>query len=924
MGDFLSLAVIVAVRIKLPLRKDDIREVTKRKFSRLSGGSTSVGTLARVVTIALAAVSTFLFTTQATFSFHVGATSLVVAIWLAMASRSRHGTALGMVSAAGPFFVTAIWFTGRGVTYALDIKDASAHPSLLATSLAGVGIFLILAAQLPRHYSNGQVAVDIFSIRTALDGSVAAVSLSALYWMFTQETQASLFIFVAVSAALAGPQLASVTHGKTADRIRGYLGIILFVGAMVTSAANGDGMMTVGHMLFAIGLAGQMWSLPEAEPQKPSAQRVFETENVFPMVFLFSGWVAGFAFFSELVSTWQMRAFGLLSLSLVIIRVVISKYSEKAIVGQVNTLVYTDPLTGIGNRRALLERLTNGPGWVMTLDLDSFKAINDQFGHEAGDMVLVRFVDRIRAILPMEGAFFRIGGDEFAVVVPQNTRNIKTLTRELVSCGPDPFHSQVSVSIGLAPFSATDSPAGALRGSDIALQEAKQAGKNRAAVLDDDMLADRMRELNISTRLRDGGLDDIYVVYQPLVAMGWPGKPTVGVEALARWNDRELGVIPPGEFVPIAERQGMIPELGLTVLRQALEQLRMWMNEGCPIQISINVSVLQLRDEKVVAQMERLLAVEPELAKWIILEVTETVFTDDDRAVGALRQLRSLGLCTALDDFGTGASTLTRLRHLPIDVMKIDRSLVMGAGTDASADAILDMVATLGRRMQMVLVAEGLEDDVATDRCQQLGYAVGQGYIFSQPVAANMLPPFAKLERPALPRRPLVDKLWMQNAFTATAQKQQKPAQQPRQQQAAPAAPAQPATPPAAQMPGQGAGYAPRQAATSAAQQPAPGQPSAAQQVPAQHYQQGHRPSATPQTAPPQQAGYVQQAQQGPPANTGAAPQAPAIPDRRDPRGEGRAPHVGGSATIPVQHRTPVHDRRARHAQAEAYVNRQS
>lgn len=713
---------------------------------------------------------------------YTAAVALVAAVWLGVVAYRACGAVLGVVSGAGAPLVLALWLASRGIVELgkFAMSDTTQHVASVA------GFVTISACFLPKIYRDQRVGVDAFSVRAAVEGIILATAVVMLVLPLSIDLDFAMpdILLFSVLTLVAASTFCRTSRDDRGQRMRGLLSLILCLGAALVLVSPTGPLYFFAWGLVNTGLLGQAWRLQVHEPHVPSSHRIFEPEMVFPSLAMLGCWAAQVTWINKDITSKLTMYLAVWSMLLLAMRLAVSRWSEHTVLRQVRNLVYTDPLTGVGNRRALLERLARGPGWVMSLDLDSFKSINDQFGHEAGDVVLKRFAGRINSVLPPHADFFRIAGDEFAVVLPSNVRNIKALSAELVRCGSDPHHSEVSVSVGLAPFRSTDTPAGALRGSDIALQEAKRLGKNRAAVLDDSMLTDRMRELAIASRLRSGGLDDIYVVYQPLVAMGWQNRPLIGVEALARWTDRELGAVPPGEFVPVAERQGMIPELGLTVLRQALEQLRVWMNEGRPIQISVNVSVLQLRDAQVVAQMERLLAVEPELAKWIIIEVTETVFTDDDRAVNALRQLRSLGLCTALDDFGTGASTLTRLRHLPIDVLKIDRSLVSGAGTDPSADAILDMVATLGRRMEMVLVAEGLEEELATQRCAELGYAVGQGYVFSPPVPANMLPNFALLERPAMPRRPLVDDLWTQAAMAERG-----PGTDPRPQQQPPAPP---------------------------------------------------------------------------------------------------------------------------------------
>ncbi len=280
---------------------------------------------------------------------------------------------------------------------------------------------------------------------------------------------------------------------------------------------------------------------------------------------------------------------------------------------------------------------------------------------------------------------------------------------------------------------ARGAPGTALRGADIALQEAKTRGGNRMAVLDADMLARRMRQLAIVDLLRAERLDGFHVVYQPIVLLSEPDRPLVAVEALARWEDPELGRIGPDEFIPLAERSGTIGAVGLRVLADALRNLARWHASGLPLHVSVNVSWAQVHDADGVDRMMRLLMEHRPMLPWLILEATEGGFADDSIGVDAFARLRDLGVTVAIDDFGIGSSSLTRLRTLPVDLLKLDRSLLRGVGDESDAEAVLAAIVRLGADLGITTIVEGVEDERTARAVADLGLVHSQGFLHGRP-----------------------------------------------------------------------------------------------------------------------------------------------------------------------------------------------
>jgi len=435
---------------------------------------------------------------------------------------------------------------------------------------------------------------------------------------------------------------------------------------------------------------------------------------------------------------------------------------------RIHRLAFYDPLTGLANRRAFEEELARVLAKARSerslvalfyVDLDRFKRVNDTAGHAVGDALLRAAAERLVAcvrqddvVARVEGAddlraVSRIGGDEFTVLVPglASPEAADGIARRILDAFEEPFcvagtELHVSTSIGIALFPIDARNADSLQQqADTALYTAKQAGRNEVRFFTPPMNEGIHRRLRLETLLRraldEGGLR---ALYQPIVdAATW--RP-IGVEALLRVDDPDEGVIGPGEFIPVAEETGLIHGIGEWILHTACDQARIWREAGIPLQLSVNVSAVQLRKRRFVATLLDALET-AELEPWsLVLEVTESAILDDrEPLIERLRKIRSMDVGIALDDFGTGYSSLTWLRRFPITRLKIDRSFIREIATswvDARlTEAIVRMARTLGR----VVVAEGVEEVRQAEILRDLGCHALQGYLFARPLSAAAL-----------------------------------------------------------------------------------------------------------------------------------------------------------------------------------------
>jgi len=422
-----------------------------------------------------------------------------------------------------------------------------------------------------------------------------------------------------------------------------------------------------------------------------------------------------------------------------------------------------DSLTELPNRRLmerdlahLLERARIDDTHVALLyvDLDRFKLVNDTLGHRHGDELLVEVARRLRENVRPTDVVTRIGGDEFVILLGDvvSVSHALDLANRLRTCLKVPFAVNgmtfyVSVSIGLAYASGDDPTATVetlVRDADTAMYQAKDAGRDAVAVFDESMRARVEQRVEMERDLHDAiALEQLRLVYQPIVRL--PQGVAMGMEALVRWTHPKHGVVGPAKFIPLAEENGLIAEIGDWVLGQAVSQLaawrRQWPDMGS-LYVSVNLSGIQLYDQRIVSRVADALTVHGLPGSCLCLELTESVVMDDPAAAAAaLRGLRALGVQIAIDDFGSQYSSLAHLKRFPATILKIDRSFVGQMPAPDSPDTTLvATIVAMARGLGIGTVAEGVENSTQSEWLGELGCDAAQGYLYSRPVGPDRLP----------------------------------------------------------------------------------------------------------------------------------------------------------------------------------------
>jgi diguanylate cyclase (GGDEF)-like protein/PAS domain S-box-containing protein len=423
-----------------------------------------------------------------------------------------------------------------------------------------------------------------------------------------------------------------------------------------------------------------------------------------------------------------------------------------------------DALTGLPNRVLFLERLemalhrarrSGRAVAVLFLDVDDFKLVNDTRGHDAGDLLLRRVTPRLNAGIRQGDTLARLGGDEFVVLYEDlspgadaaelGQRIVDALEEPVVVAGAEHAVS-ISAGIVIVRDAATATATGMMRDADAAMYSAKAGGKGRFAVFDETMREELLERIAIESSLRGAlGREELEVFYQPVVALD-PGR-IVAAEALLRWRHPLRGLLTPADFIPAAERTGVIGEIGQWVIEQACRQASRWRDAaaeagGDPIPVSVNVSAAQLKRPGLARAVGRILGdsgLEPGLLE---LEVTESVLLEAEAVSRAeLRELKDLGVKLIVDNFGTGYSSLATLRDLMIDGLKLDRSFVQALerdGEDADG-ALVGAVLNLAGALDAEVTAEGVETQAQASRLRLAGCDYAQGYLFARPAPAGEL-----------------------------------------------------------------------------------------------------------------------------------------------------------------------------------------
>ncbi len=412
-----------------------------------------------------------------------------------------------------------------------------------------------------------------------------------------------------------------------------------------------------------------------------------------------------------------------------------------------------DPLTGLGNRIALLEELERmGEAWpdlaFAILDIDRFKAIHASLGDEGGDRLLANLASRITQRFAADTRAFRIGGDGFALIVPGAADYAARLGTELIDLCAAPFSINgrnvfASASAGVAAGRDAEDPLELIRRAELALTLAKRQGGGCWKLFARDMEESaRGDAVALETDLRRGlNQNEFAVYYQPIVRLG--DGSVAGFEALLRWHHPEKGLVCPADFIAHSEETGLIVALGRFALERTASDLADWQRYfpiEPPLFASANVSRRQLRDENFASSVEKLLAAGDFQQNTFRLEVTESAIEIDSEARRILERLRQMGAGLAIDDFGTGLSTLSQLKDLPFDTVKVDRSFLArrtGSQEDADATAVLNSIIALARELKRAVVVEGVETERDAVWLKQLGCEFAQGFYFSPPLAAE-------------------------------------------------------------------------------------------------------------------------------------------------------------------------------------------
>jgi diguanylate cyclase (GGDEF)-like protein len=425
----------------------------------------------------------------------------------------------------------------------------------------------------------------------------------------------------------------------------------------------------------------------------------------------------------------------------------------------VEKLAFFDPLTGLPNRRLLLERLdellaaSDGGechGALLFLDLDHFKNINDSLGHSVGDVLLMKIGDRLRRALREQDLVARIGGDEFVVVLayPQceevqvvhqaavvATKIIDTLSVPF-DVGGNQYHISASIGISLC-FGRGQKTEDLLKQADAAMYQAKNSGRNTYCFFEQSMQERADQRLQLEKELRAAvARGELVLFYQPQI--NTEGK-CLSAEALLRWHHPERGSVSPSEFIPIAEESALIETLGRWVFREACRQLKVWQTQGVKLDhLAVNVSPRQFQQGDIVGDVQAALEAFQVDAGMLMLEITEGVIMQHtDSTIAKMLALKALGVKISIDDFGTGYSSLLYLKKLPLNQLKIDQSFVRDLANDENDLIIVETILSMARHLGLDVIAEGVETQEQYLLLRNRGCELFQGYFFCKPSSGD-------------------------------------------------------------------------------------------------------------------------------------------------------------------------------------------
>ncbi|CAN1211934.1 Diguanylate cyclase/phosphodiesterase with PAS/PAC sensor(S) [Tumidithrix helvetica PCC 7403] len=416
-----------------------------------------------------------------------------------------------------------------------------------------------------------------------------------------------------------------------------------------------------------------------------------------------------------------------------------------------------DSLTGLPNRKYMNDFLTLALAQaertaeriaVVFFDLDRFKLINDSLGHSTGDQLLKSVCDRLKHYLPQGDLLARWGGDEFILVLrhitsPEQALKVAQKVTKILEppfeCDGHELHISTSMGISLYPFDGKDVDT-LMKNADVAMYRAKDSGRNNCQLYKSIMHENTFKRLSMENRLCKAiENDELLVYYQPQVNLEL-GK-VVGVEALMRWQHPTLGLLPPNQFIPLAEETGLIVSIGYWLLKHACAQSQAWQLAGIPpLRLGINLSLRQFRQKDFIEKLSQTLEETGFDPNFLDLELTESIVMENvDESITRLRKLRDMGISLSIDDFGTGYSSLSYLKSLPINVLKIDQSFVRDITENLYDQAIAISIITLAHKLKLNVIAEGIETKEQMELLRSFGCHEMQGYLFNRPIPSDEL-----------------------------------------------------------------------------------------------------------------------------------------------------------------------------------------
>ncbi|GAB1640944.1 putative bifunctional diguanylate cyclase/phosphodiesterase [Krasilnikovia sp. MM14-A1259] len=663
---------------------------------------------------------------------------------------------------------------------AVGLPNASDSPGLSPIVAALMVPALIMAMLAFLHLPRGALS-PLRRAQLALDGATISAAGGLIFWFVVADlappgtpgsTQAAaalvgvggVLALVVIGRATTRPDIqlhpASLRTLAVVPLAGVVAAVVLLVGDSTSRLVLS--VLCVPLMGAAVGIAAyvQLRALRRPTPPRPpwAARKIL---GALPLLAV-AATAALVVTVSARQMTWNQRALiigAVLTASFVVARQLLGLREHARLLSGVRRqqaelehLAMHDPLTGLANRArfsaALAERLAaHQPASVLLIDVDDFKMVNDTMGHAIGDRLLFEVAQRLQRHSAPGFLPARLGGDEFGVLLDVDTpaeaeqaavRVCATLA-EPVRVGEHQLLAHASV--GVAVAGPGDSADEVLRNADIAMYAAKDAGKASWARFEPRMRQEVVNHARLGSELHNAIIrHELYLLYQPVFDIV-TGKLS-GVEALVRWQHPKQGPISPGDFIPVAERSGLIVPLGSWVLRTACEQLARWQAEygSAAIRaINVNVAARQLREASFVGEVTAVLHDTGLSPGNLVLEVTESSVLDGPHVRETLEALHELGVRLALDDFGTGQSSLSLLRAFPVDVLKLDKSFVDGIceGADRGRLAVAAAVAQLAEHLQLSAVAEGIESAEQMNRLREMGYRLGQGFHLARPLPAD-------------------------------------------------------------------------------------------------------------------------------------------------------------------------------------------